>query len=136
VRIEDEATLDLFRAAPFCEWCKRPTPNGTHPHHLHTRGAGRIDLAINLVSLCAACHQETHAGNIMRCDLLAVVAAREGCLQGDIEARIFELRRAPQPFFLRRKARVTPRPRCACGRTRSAKLARCRRCYRLSRESA
>jgi hypothetical protein len=57
-------------------------------------GGGRLDIRINLLALCWQCHNEVHAGHIQRCDLLAIVAARENCLQADIVSEIARLRRA------------------------------------------
>ena len=59
-------------------------------------GGGRLDVRVNLVALCRACHGLVHAGHVQRLDLLAVVSAREGVLQSDIEAAIWALRRAPK----------------------------------------
>ena len=92
--IKDETLLAEFRAAWRCEWCKRWSPHGCDPHHVFSRGAGRLDVRINLVSLCRACHQAHHAGQIpLRCDLLAIVATREGVNQFEIEDEIYRLRR-------------------------------------------
>jgi hypothetical protein len=76
--IIDDAMLDIFRHKTVCEWCNcRCTP---HPHHWRARGRGsawRLDVAFNLLSLCATCHTKAHAGNIPRDELLAVIAKRE-----------------------------------------------------------
>lgn len=98
MRIVDEKTLALFRGPGQCEFCKKVVSR-REPHHIFSRGAGRLDVAINLVSLCAAfaggdnCHAAYHNGDIARYDLLAIVAYREGRLQHEIEAEIWRLRR-------------------------------------------
>lgn len=93
--------LAEFRGPGICSWCQRWVSR-REPHHLWRRGCGggsQLDIRINLVALCATfcgglhCHALAHSGHILRCDLLAVVAAREGRLQGEIEAEIKELRR-------------------------------------------
>lgn len=93
----DEKLLTEFRRKVQCEWCGKPTPSGCDPHHLFSRGHGggsRLDVRRNLVGLCRDCHNSHHNGHEpMRLDLLAVVAQREQCLQGDIEEEIYRLRR-------------------------------------------
>jgi len=64
-------------------------------------GGGRLDIDLNLIALGGEfdcnCHGEHHAGNQpLRCDLLAIVAKREGCLQTDIERTIHAIRRLPK----------------------------------------
>jgi hypothetical protein len=93
--IIDEKVLDWFRGKTHCEWCSlacvRPDP-----HHVFGRGIGggtRLDIMINLIALCRACHGECHNGQISRSDLLAVVCQREGLLQSQIVEKIWELRR-------------------------------------------
>jgi hypothetical protein len=92
----DEALLDRFRGRGRCEYCHRQCRN-REPHHIRQRGIGgwsRVDVPINLISLGSAmpgdcnCHGRFHVGHIPRCDLLALVAAREGVLQGEIEAEM------------------------------------------------
>ena len=92
-------------------------------------GWGRVDVACNLAALCAACHTAHHAGSRpLYCDLLALVAAREGLLQSEVEAAVACLRRTPgkKPRKVRRP--VLPacdRPTCAhCGRRVSGKAYR------------
>ena len=99
MRIIDETVLDQFRFAPKCEWCGRAPRRGVslEPHHIHGRGFGggsRLDVRINLAALCRECHQSHHDGHRpLRCDLQAVVAAREGRMQDDIMEEIYELMR-------------------------------------------
>lgn len=96
MKIVDEKLLSLFRRGGPCEYCKRMTIR-RQPHHIFCRGlnsARRLDVAINLIALCLQCHADFHNGRILRCDLLALVAAREGRLQGEIEAELYRLRRS------------------------------------------
>ncbi len=97
--VKDEALLDEFRSGGPCEWCKR-WAEPRQPHHLFARGHGggnRLDVRINLAALCHECHRAHHDGHRpLRCDLLAVVAAREGLIQNEIEAEIMQLRRQPK----------------------------------------
>ena len=51
MKLIDEALLDRFRHAERCEWCGKKTPQGCDPAHIFSRGAGRVDIAGNLVSL-------------------------------------------------------------------------------------
>ena len=95
--ITNELLLDEFRAKVECAWCGRRTLQGCHPHHIFSRGAGRLDVRINIVNLCWRCHFDHHNGlRPLRCDLLAVVAARENVLQPDIKAVVYLLRRLPK----------------------------------------
>ncbi len=99
MRIVDEALLETFRAKQKCEWCGRKVYR-CEAAHVTGKGMGgwrRIDLAINVLGLCTQCHADHHNGNRpLACDLLAVVAAREGMLQRDIEKEIYRLRRIPK----------------------------------------
>ena len=95
MKIVDKKLLDGFREAWRCEWCDKPTPSGCDPHHIYSRGAGRLDVRINLIALCREDHQAVHAGKISREDLLAIVARREGCLPEDITTAIWLMRADP-----------------------------------------
>jgi hypothetical protein len=102
MKIINDALLMQFRGPGACEHCKRWC-RMRQPHHLYSRGCGggqRLDVLINLIALGSAfdcnCHGRLHDGAIMRCDLLAIVAARENTTQDAIERTIYELRRAPK----------------------------------------
>jgi len=86
--------LREFTYARHCELCLMPTPGGAHPHHVHSRGAGRLDIKINLISLCPDCHRRFHDGHIDRKTLLEIVALREKTTVEAIEDEIYRLRRA------------------------------------------
>jgi hypothetical protein len=95
--LRDEEALAQCRSRNKCEWCGVKTPRGCDPHHYYFRkgfgGWGRIDHAYNLIALCRQCHEDAHFGHITRHDFLALVAAREGVLQGEIETYLRYLRR-------------------------------------------
>ncbi len=97
MRVVDENLLAQFRAKGRCEWCKRASV--VNPHHIWARGmggGGRLDVPANLIALCLSCHEYVHAGMILRCDLLAIVARRENTTQDAITGEIYALRRAPK----------------------------------------
>lgn len=99
MKILDPDLLAEFRNAVRCEWCRRPNGDGLDPHHLYGRGMGggnRLDIRLNLLSLCRVCHQEFHDGQIPRFSLLAIVAFRENMLQDRIEEIIHRIRRLPK----------------------------------------
>ena len=86
-----------MRLKGCCEWCHQR--RSTVGHHLWTKGMGGngwIDLFINLIALCAECHNDAENGFIQRCDLLAIVATREKTTQDEIRAAIRDIRRLPK----------------------------------------
>ena len=92
MRIVNESILDLFRVPQPCAWCRIRV--ATDPHHIFSRGAGRLDVAINLVSLCRQDHRNAHDGHQpTREQLLQIVARREGISVETIVDRIWLLRR-------------------------------------------
>ncbi len=94
MRIINPACVAAFSGLARCEWCKRPAWGGTQAHHIHSRGAGQLDIRINLIGLCVECHHAVHnTGEITRFDLLAVVAVRERWNQDAIVAEVHRLRR-------------------------------------------
>lgn len=94
MKIVDDALLLDFRLTFRCEVCKKA--RDVDPHHVFSRGSGRLDIAINLISLCRGCHNLTHAGKVKREQILAIVARREGWTPEDIEIEIWRLRRLPK----------------------------------------
>lgn len=79
-----------------CEWCGKLC-SARESHHIFSRGAGRLDIRINLIALgkgfSCPCHTEAHQGHITKDDFLAVVAVREKCYQADIRDVVHLLRR-------------------------------------------
>ena len=104
MRIIDDVLLEEFRAKEFCEWCGRRLRYKAEPAHVFARGRSngfRLDIRWNLVGLGGpwdcACHKSSHDGHEpLQHDLLAVVAAREGLLQDEIETVLKRLRFAPK----------------------------------------
>lgn len=101
MKIVNEELLNRFRGPGVCEWCKRRV-SAREPHHVFTKGFGgarRLDVPINLIALCATfsgglnCHDQFHTGQILREDLLAIVAKRERTTQQAIQEEIWRLRR-------------------------------------------
>ncbi len=101
MKVIDDALLQTFRDSPKCEWCKAANRGDIHPHHLVARGmggGGRLDMAVNLIALCWRCHGMVHTGHIQQCDLVAVIAAREGFIQaGLVLETIWAYQRTPKP---------------------------------------
>lgn len=92
--IVDDAMLARFREKPFCECCGSTWMSG--PHHWRSRGAGRLDVAINLIALCVHCHFGTHNGGApTKDDLLALIALRERRSPENIEDELNLLLRTP-----------------------------------------
>jgi hypothetical protein len=91
--IHNEPLLSEFRRKTRCEWCGQNSRTGLDPHHIYTRGAGRLDIRLNLIALCRLCHAEVHAGIVDKYSLVAVVAQREKTDYDTIERLIWHLRR-------------------------------------------
>ena len=100
--ILDEKLLKTFRGPGGCAWCGKWSLR-REAHHIFCRGIGggsRLDHRYNLISLgpwySCTCHADAQANRITKADLLALVSAREGVLQSDIEDEINRLRRTPR----------------------------------------
>ncbi len=96
MQVIDPKLLERFRQGGRCEWCGAWCPC-REPHHIFSKGMGggsQLDIRINLISLDRKCHDAVHRGDILRIDLLAVVAAREGTTQDRIVEEIYRIRRA------------------------------------------
>jgi hypothetical protein len=97
----DEALLEEFRAKRRCEWCGRKLRHRPQPHHIFSRGAGRLDVRCNLIALGGAadcgCHDLVHVGKPLRRQLLAVAAGREGMTVIQAEQLVWRLRRGQRP---------------------------------------
>src|ERR1700722_12838836 len=72
VKVINEPLLSSMRVPGLCESCRELCMR-REPHHILTRGMGgasRMDVRINLVSLCPPCHRAHHDGNDpLTCDL-------------------------------------------------------------------
>ena len=77
-----------------CEVCGSRLPQGSDPHHIFSKGAGRVDIPENIASLCRLCHNRAHAGQISRLLLLVIAGHRECLLTEDIEENVWTIRRS------------------------------------------
>ncbi len=94
MKIVNKKLLKTFTVPGLCECCHCPCPDGRDPHHLFTRGAGRVDIPENLVSLCRECHNSFHmSGRPCLTELLEVSAKRNGTTAEAIRAKVYEIRR-------------------------------------------
>lgn len=76
-RVVSRQAIEAARK-PYCERCGR-TDLPIHVHHVKARqmgGARRMDVADNLISLCARCHDLVHRGRIRREGLICIVEER------------------------------------------------------------
>jgi hypothetical protein len=100
--------LQKTRERMCCEWCGRP--GAIQAAHVYAKGFGggfQLDHPYNTLALCVQCHAQHHNGERqIKDDLLALIAAREGVLQSDLEAELLRLRRIegkPKKWQHRRK---------------------------------
>jgi hypothetical protein len=98
MRIINQELLDLFGTELFCGLCGYKLRHKPEVHHVFSRGAGRLDIRINLIPLGGpwdcGCHHRFHDGRIKRDDILAAVSRREGFTTESIELTVYALRRA------------------------------------------
>lgn len=97
--VKNQKLLDEHKQVGRCLWCNRYF-SSLDPAHIFARGmggGGRLDLRINVCSLCRECHTFHHSGHEpTRESLLAMVAKREACLQDDVERVIHLYLRLPK----------------------------------------
>jgi hypothetical protein len=99
--IADNALLNTYRTAGYCESCGRHCKM-REPHHIFTKGAGQLDTPINLVALgrstkfMCGCHSKGQGGRANRERFLEIVATREGTTPADIQDVVWLLRRLPK----------------------------------------
>lgn len=99
MKIVNELLIRSFGGPGICEVCLNKVRQ-RDCHHVFSRGAGRLDISANLISVCSVfsggdnCHHLIHQGNIARDDLLKVIGDRDGIDWESIEDCIFALRRA------------------------------------------
>lgn len=111
MKIKDEPLLDLFRAAGPCERCQRPQPR-REPHHVRAKGMGGgscLDVRINLIALCTACHGLIQGSKRHEPRVLEIIALREGTTPQAIREEIDRLLRLPKGYKLDREKDVAPR---------------------------
>lgn len=98
MKIENPVLLETYRKIGKCRYCGRRCD--TCGHHVWSKGNGGPDIACNLIALgmplTCKCHVSHHYGNEPTFDeLLALSAADNDALQGDIEALVMLIRRMP-----------------------------------------
>jgi hypothetical protein len=97
--IINEELLAYFRGRELCELCGRQLVPGefAHPHHVHPRGLGggsRLDVALNLLSVCWQCHGGgAHDGKKARQQGMEIIAYREGLAVEQVQQAIWTLLR-------------------------------------------
>ena len=93
LKVINKTLLATFRVAGKCEACGKWC-NERDPHHVFSKGAGRVDARLNLIALCRLCHNGFHAsGKPSRAELLVIVGKREGKTPEDIEDFVYRVRR-------------------------------------------
>ena len=90
---EDEALLQEFRVKCICERCGKRVWTGLDPHHLLSKGAGRVDIRCNLAALCRECHNLVHSNPDELANLFQRVADREGMTVEAIKEEVWRIRR-------------------------------------------
>jgi hypothetical protein len=100
--ITDEVLLDEFRTPGHCELCGCKVRR-REPHHIFTKGSGRLDVRLNLLAVCPIfscgcnCHYQEHFySRYTRLELIAIAAKREGVPTDTAEAILHTLRRLPK----------------------------------------
>ena len=94
MKIIDKKLLKDFSRPGRCEWCDVYFAGGLDPAHIFSRGAGRVDITENLVSLCRTCHSYNHAGKEpTRAQLLLLAAKRERTTAEEIVDKVQRIRR-------------------------------------------
>ena len=95
MKIVNLKLLAEFSRPGVCENCGKPCPDGRDPHHILTKGAGRVDIRENLCGLCRACHNGFHScGKPSAAKLFGISAKREGTTAQEAQAKIWEIRRS------------------------------------------
>ena len=96
MRIEDPQALRQVAETCRCECCNKHCPTGAAPHHLFSRGAGRLDIRLILQPLCLECHADFHNGKISRAFLLGKRAKKERTTAEAITQVVHWLRALPK----------------------------------------
>ena len=86
-RIRDRALLKQMRQEiTYCERCGKQGHGGCH--HIKYKSQGGDDIRENLIRLCAKCHRAIHDARYDRCELIEIVAKREGLMVEEVAERI------------------------------------------------
>ncbi len=103
MRHVDEKELAKWRGPGKCLLCGTWSPQ-REAHHVWTRGAGRLDIPINVCSLGGAwscqCHSRSQCYTIPRKAVVEAVAYREGLDAEFVAERVPWLRRQPKECHL------------------------------------
>ncbi len=103
MRHVDEKVLASFRGPGKCALCGTWSPQ-RECHHVFSRGAGRLDVPLNLCSLGGAwsclCHAQAQRYVITRAKVVEAVAFREGLDAAFVAQRVPWLRRQPKECLL------------------------------------
>lgn len=98
MKIVNPELLAEFRHGGRCEYCHKQCKL-LEPHHIFTRGAGQLDIRVNLIALGSTrgfpqcdCHPSAHSGEITRNDFLIAVAHRHKLKAYQVEEIVFCLR--------------------------------------------
>lgn len=91
MKIVDESALKECRGW-HCEVCGYGD-RWAVPHHIFSRGAGRVDIRWNLIAVCPVCHWDIHNGDIPQSELLRIVALRDGTTPEAIREEVARIRR-------------------------------------------
>lgn len=98
MKIINATLLDRFRGERLCcEWCKKV--KYCVASHIYTRGAGRVDIEENLLSLCGECEWSHHSpgGHPTVEEMKLIVALRMGITPESIKDAVDAARLLPQP---------------------------------------
>ena len=94
MKIVNKDLLRSFSATCVCEWCGKWFPQGVDPAHIFSRGAGQLDIEINLCAMCRFCHGDSHQKQEPSTLCLMIVAGHRECmLVDDIQEEVWRLRR-------------------------------------------
>lgn len=96
MRVIDEKLLATVRQGPLCEWCGKPAKGVMDAHHaVSTKGAGRLDIACNLMCVHRTCHAKLDDAASREC-CIGIIAEREGVSASDVEAVVAFFKRLPK----------------------------------------
>ena len=99
---KENALKDRSGQEGACLWCRRRADR-LDPAHIIATGMGggrRLDHPWNVVPLCRECHNDHHQGQRpLPCDLLLMVAHREGVLQEDVERELYRILQLPRSSY-------------------------------------
>ena len=95
--IEDDALLNYYRNQERCSRCLQPCWP-CEPHHCYRKGMGggsRMDVCLNILAVCRACHQHLQEAPGGREEGWRLIEKREGLEEGQAEAAVWVLLRRP-----------------------------------------